>query len=136
MSHANEILLVDDANIPELDLRGDEFQQTPLNVLAEALSRGPVAKSKRGYEFLSYALISEAFLNESLDTAGPEHYEKLGAGESVLWFVNNGLLSTMSRMRHDPHSSADAQSLLVPEHRRSAVCREGAGRGNARRLDR
>ncbi|MCU1415628.1 MAG: cytochrome monooxygenase [Microbacteriaceae bacterium] len=101
MSQAGEVLTADEG-VPPVDLRGDAFADNPRKVLAEALARGPVAKSKRGYEFLSYSLISDAFLDDKLDTAGPDHYERLGAGESVIWFVNNGLLSTMARTRHDP----------------------------------
>ena len=88
--------------MPVINLRDAEFERDPRAVLAEALAKGPVAKSRRGFEFLSYALISEAFLSGKLDTAGPDHYTRLGAGGAVLWFVDNGLLSTMSRARHDP----------------------------------
>jgi hypothetical protein len=88
--------------MPVINLRGAEFERDPRAVLSAALAQSPVAKSRRGFEFLSYALISEAFLSDKLDTAGPDHYTRLGAGGAVLWFVDNGLLSTMARARHDP----------------------------------
>ncbi|MDG4668052.1 cytochrome P450 [Mycobacterium sp. 236(2023)] len=81
--------------------------------------------SKRGVELLSYELISEAFLSPHLDTAGPEHYTRLGAGPKLLKWVDTGLLSTMSRERHDPirrlllmalnFRSIEAQRNLVSE---------------------
>ena len=96
------VAFVDDRDLPTIDLRGREFDEEPGEVLAAGLARGPVAKSRRGYELLSYDMISEAFLDERLDTAGPDHYRNLGAGEGLLWFIDNGLLSTMARARHDP----------------------------------
>ena len=102
MVQVSELTVAGDEGMPVINLRDAEFERDPRAVLAEALSKGPVAKSRRGFEFLSYALISEAFLSGKLDTAGPDHYTRLGAGGAVLWFVDNGLLSTMSRARHDP----------------------------------
>jgi cytochrome P450 len=102
MVHVSELVIAGDEGMPEIDLRGAGFERDPHAVLADALTQSPVAKSRRGFEFLSYPLISDAFLSEKLDTAGPEHYTRLGAGEAVLWFVDNGLLSTMTRARHDP----------------------------------
>ena len=93
---------LEDAGLPPLDLRSEKFIEDPKGVLAEALAVGPLAVSKRGVEILSYGLISEAFLSEHLDTAGPEHYTKLGAGPNLLRWVDSGLLSTMGRDRHDP----------------------------------
>jgi cytochrome P450 len=102
MVQVSELVVAGDEGMPVIDLRGADFERHPRAVLAGALAQGPVAKSRRGFEFLSYALISDAFLSEKLDTAGPDHYRRLGAGGAVLWFVDNGLLSTMSRARHDP----------------------------------
>jgi cytochrome P450 len=102
MVQVSELVIAGDEGMPVIDLRGAEFEQDPHAVLADALAQGPVAKSRRGFEFLSYSLISDAFLSDKLDTAGPEHYTRLGAGGAVLWFVDNGLLSTMARARHDP----------------------------------
>jgi cytochrome P450 len=102
MVQVSELVIAGDEGMPVIDLRGAEFEQDPRAVLTDALARGPVAKSRRGFEFLSYSLISDAFLADKLDTAGPEHYTRLGAGGAVLWFVDNGLLSTMARARHDP----------------------------------
>jgi cytochrome P450 len=102
MVQVSELVVAGDEGMPVIDLRGADFGHDPRAVLASALAQGPVAKSRRGFEFLSYSLISDAFLSEKLDTAGPDHYTRLGAGGAVLWFVDNGLLSTMSRARHDP----------------------------------
>lgn len=102
MSAATAAVLLDEAGLPQLDLRSDRYASDPRGVLAEALTAGPLAISKRGVEVLSYDLISQAFLSEYLDTAGPEHYRNLGAGPNLLRWVDNGLLSTMERARHDP----------------------------------
>ncbi|GGM64380.1 cytochrome P450 [Dactylosporangium sucinum] len=102
MSIATAAVPLEGAGLPELDLRSERYAADPKGVLAEALAAGPMAVSKRGVELLSYELISQAFLSEHLDTAGPEHYTKLGAGPNLLRWVDNGLLSTMARARHDP----------------------------------
>ncbi|WP_216892639.1 cytochrome P450 [Nocardia alni] len=93
---------LEDAGLPALDLRSARFADDPRAVLAEALARGPLAISRRGVEVLSYEAISQAFVSEHLDTAGPEHYTELGAGPNLLGWVDSGLLSTMGRTRHDP----------------------------------
>jgi hypothetical protein len=102
MVQVSQLSVAGDERMPVINLRGAEFERDPRAVLSAALAQSPVAKSRRGFEFLSYALISEAFLSDKLDTAGPDHYTRLGAGGAVLWFVDNGLLSTMARARHDP----------------------------------
>lgn len=91
-----------DASLPELDLRSAAFQQDPDSVLAHTRAISPLARSRRGVEVLSYELISQGLLEPGFDTADAEHYRKLGAGNALLRFVEDGLLSTMDRARHDP----------------------------------
>jgi cytochrome P450 len=89
-------------DLPELDLRGDAFAMDPNRALAEVRRQSPLARSRRGVEVLSYELISKAFVAAGLDTADSDHYRRLGAGPALLRFVDDGLLSTMDRARHDP----------------------------------
>jgi cytochrome P450 len=90
-----------EAQLPEFDVRGPEFCADPLGTLARARSVSPVARSHRGIELLSYDLASRLFADERFDTAGVDHYRKLGAPPAVLRFVEDGLLSTMERERHN-----------------------------------
>jgi cytochrome P450 len=92
---------VDDMDLPSFDVRGPEFTADPLGVLRRAREVGPLGRSHRGIEVLTYDLIARILTDERFDTAGVEHYRRLGAPDSVLRFVDDGLLSTMERDRHD-----------------------------------
>jgi cytochrome P450 len=100
-SPAGSAVPVDDLDLPEFDVRAPEFTADPLGVLRRAREIGPLARSHRGIEVLTYDLISQILLDERFDTAGHEHYRKLGAPDAVLRFVDNGLLLTMERPDHD-----------------------------------
>jgi cytochrome P450 len=90
------------ADLFALDLRSAVFAENPDEVLSEALHQSSIVRSKRGVEVLSYELISKALVVPTFDTADAEHYRRLGAGSALLRFVEDGLLSTMGRARHDP----------------------------------
>ena len=64
MVQVSELTVAGNEGIPVINLRSAEFERDPRAVLACALAcalaEGPVAKTRRGFEFLSYALISEA----------------------------------------------------------------------------
>jgi cytochrome P450 len=100
-SSASSAVPVDELDLPEFDVRGAEFTSDPLGVVKRARTIGPLARSHRGTEVLTYDLISRILLDERFDTAGHEHYRKLGAPDAVLRFVDNGLLLTMERPHHD-----------------------------------
>jgi cytochrome P450 len=95
------VTAVDDLDLPEFDVRGPEFTADPLGVLGRARAVGPLGRSHRGIEVLTYDLISRLLTDDRFDTAGVEHYRRLGAPDAVLRFVDDGLLSTMERDRHD-----------------------------------
>ena len=99
--HGGTVTPVDDLDLPEFDVRGDDFATNPLAVLGEARARAPLGRSHRGVEVLTYDLASRLLSDERFDTAGVEHYRRLGAPDPVLRFVEDGLLSTMERERHD-----------------------------------
>lgn len=130
MSAVTAAVPLDAAGLPQLDLRSDRYVRDPRGVLAEALAGGPLALSRRGVEVLSYDLISQAFLSGHLDTAGPEHYTNLGAGPNLLRWVDNGLLTTMERARHDPIR----RLLLIALSRRTVEAQRAAAAETARRL--
>jgi cytochrome P450 len=98
---AGPVRAVDELDLPSFDVRGPEFTADPHGVLRRAREIAPLARSHRGVEVLTYDLITRILTDERFDTAGVEHYRRLGAPNSVLRFVDDGLLSTMERERHD-----------------------------------
>jgi cytochrome P450 len=92
---------VDDDELPVLDVRSDPFSQDPHQVLRELRDRGPLARSHRGIEVLSFELCASVLSSDDFDTLPLEHFRQKGAPQSLIDFVDHGLLLNMGRERHD-----------------------------------
>jgi cytochrome P450 len=92
---------VDEAALPELDVRSDAFRQDPYGVIRRARARGPLARSHRGIEVLSFDLCAAIFSCDDFETLGADHFREKGAPPALLSFVENGLLLNADRDRHD-----------------------------------
>jgi cytochrome P450 len=87
--------------LPSFDVKSPDYTAAPEGTLARAAAESPLARSRRGIEVLSYRLVSTLLIDERFETAGIDHYRKLGAPGPVLRFVEDGLLLSMERERHD-----------------------------------
>jgi cytochrome P450 len=89
-------------HLPELEVRSERYLQRPHSVLADLRSHGPIARSHRGLEVLSYDLVQRVLATEEMETAGSSHFRDHGAPQVLIDFVSDGLLLNMPRERHDP----------------------------------
>jgi cytochrome P450 len=85
-----------------LDVLSPEYAADPVAVLAGLLRRGhSLARSHRGVEVLSYERVA-ALLNDSrFHTVDARHFAQKGAPGTLLRFVEDGLLLSMTPERHD-----------------------------------
>ena len=96
-----DLLKVDEAALPELDVRSEAFLNDPNATLREARRHGPLARSHRGIEVLSFDVCSAIFSSDAFETLGTEHFRDIGAPDVLVDFVEHGLLLNTNRERHD-----------------------------------
>jgi cytochrome P450 len=94
-------LEIDEAALPELDVRSEEFSRDPHGILRRLRQLGPMARSHRGIEVLSFELCAAIFANDEFETLGLDHFRDMGAPTVLVSFVEHGLLLNMERERHD-----------------------------------
>src|SRR6478672_10004312 len=93
---------IEELDLPQVDVLGDTFNADPLGVLAAARVEGDgMAKSHRGVEFLSYQWVGALLNDDRFHTVDVPHFRQKGAPESLLHFVEDGLLLSMEKERHD-----------------------------------
>ena len=88
-------------SLPELDVRSAAFAADPHRVLRDARAQGPLARSHRGIEVLSFDLCAAIFSNPDFETLGFEHFRAKGAPASLVSFVEHGVLLNVGKERHD-----------------------------------
>ncbi|MFD9668697.1 cytochrome P450 [Rhodococcus sp. NPDC059968] len=97
---ANNISTRKESDLPFLDVLSDEFERESLDVLREALTEGPVHRSRRGVEVLDYATVSELITDPRLDSQSASVYERMGGPKSLIEFADEGLLVAMNGDKH------------------------------------
>ena len=92
---------VDEASLPPLDVRSEVFARDPHGVLRATRLHGPLARSHRGIEVLAFDVCAAIFSSDAFETLGTDHFRDKGAPQSLLDFVEHGLLLNVDRARHD-----------------------------------
>jgi cytochrome P450 len=94
---------LDEANLPWLDVEGDEYIKDAHAVLRVLRLSGKLARSQRGIEILSYDGLSEMLLDNRLQTPTTDFFTKKGAGPVAREFYSEGMLIHMEPRRHLQH---------------------------------
>jgi len=93
---------IEEMDLPRVDVLGEAFTADPLGVLDTARIDGDgMAKSHRGVEFLSYRWVGALLNDDRFHTVDVPHFRQKGAPDSLLHFVEDGLLLSMEKERHD-----------------------------------
>jgi cytochrome P450 len=92
--------LMEEDDLPELDVLGEEFQADALDALAAARARGGLARSRRGVEVLTYDQVAELANDPRLDSQNASVYAKMGGPKSLVDFAEDGLLVAMNGDKH------------------------------------
>ena len=101
MAGSNVVVEVDEQALAPLDVRSAEFGRDPHGVLRRVREQGPIARSHRGMEVMSHDLCVEIVSNTEFETLGIDHFRAMGAPQSLVSFVEHGLLLNVTRERHD-----------------------------------
>ncbi|HEX4223484.1 MAG TPA: hypothetical protein VHZ97_14040, partial [Pseudonocardiaceae bacterium] len=91
---------MDEDDLPELDVLGEEFQADALAAVAAARTRGGLARSRRGVEVLTYDQVAELANDPRLDSQNASVYARMGGPTSLVEFAEDGLLVAMSGDKH------------------------------------
>jgi cytochrome P450 len=93
---------VEDLDLPALDVLSPEYGAEPTSVLARLLRDGhTLARSHRGVEVLGYECVAGLLNDSRFHTVDARHFAQKGAPETLLRFVEDGLLLSMTPDRHD-----------------------------------
>ncbi len=92
---------IDEAALPALDVRDEAFRADPHAAFRALRAQGPLARSHRGIEVLAFDLCGAIFSSNEFETLGIDHFRAMGAPESLVEFVEHGLLLNVDRARHD-----------------------------------
>jgi cytochrome P450 family 103 len=92
---------LEESELPRLDVDSAEFTANPHTAFRAARSHGAFAASRRGVEVLAHADVMKLLIDERLTTQDTKVWQKYGAQEMLLAFVENGLLTAMQGDRHD-----------------------------------
>jgi cytochrome P450 len=95
------VIEVDEARLPELDVRSDAFRADPYGTITHGRERGPLARSHRGIEVLSFDVCAAIFASDRFATLGTGHFRAKGAPDVLVNFVEHGLLLNMTGDTHD-----------------------------------
>jgi len=97
---AERMATLDETELPRLDVDGDDFRADANAALRAARQRGPFAISRRGIEVLAHADVLSLLSDPRLRTQDADVYRQYGAGERLLAFASEGLLSSMQDEKH------------------------------------
>jgi cytochrome P450 len=89
-----------EADLPYLDVLGEEFQRNPDATLAALRGTHRFAFSRRGVEVLRYDDVSALVRDERFDAQSADTYARMGAPDSLVTFAANGLLVAMAGETH------------------------------------
>jgi cytochrome P450 len=93
---------VEEIDLPALDVLGDEFGDDPVAFLRRLHEGGhTMARSHRGVELLSYQWVADLLNDDRFHTVDNKHFAAKGSPDSLLRFVDDGLLLSMPTERHD-----------------------------------
>jgi cytochrome P450 len=87
--------------LPFLDIRGDAFRDNHERLLGALHEQGPLARSERGIEVLSYDLVAQILRDDRFHTPSGEHFAELDPGQIVLDFLTDGILLYMPPEQHN-----------------------------------
>ncbi|HEX3784486.1 MAG TPA: cytochrome P450 [Pseudonocardiaceae bacterium] len=91
---------VEEQDLPELDVLGEDFQADAVAALAAARTRGGLARSRRGVEVLGYDQVAALVNDTRLDSQNASVYARMGGPPSLVDFAEDGLLVAMSGDKH------------------------------------
>ncbi len=89
------------ADLPWIDLEGDDYRADPGAVFAAARRRSPLVRTVRGYEVIAYEVIKQMVLDPKLDSTGTEFYREAGGSDLIVEYALNGMLPLIQNPRHD-----------------------------------
>ncbi|MDB5396173.1 MAG: hypothetical protein JWM91_3679 [Rhodospirillales bacterium] len=94
-------IALDDADLPWIDLHGDEYRADPGVVVRAARECSWLARTAQGLQVLSYAVIKQMVADPDIDSAGPDYYRRMGGSELLVEYATNGMLPLIQGLRHD-----------------------------------
>jgi cytochrome P450 len=94
-------IALDDADLPWIDLHGEDFRANPGAVVHAARERSWLARTGQGLQVLSYAVIKQMVADPDIDSAGPDYYRRMGGSELLVEYATNGMLPLIQGLRHD-----------------------------------
>jgi len=92
---------VEESELPRLEIDDPLFATDPQAVIRAARAQGRFAASRRGIEVMGHADVIKLLLDDRLTTQTTQVWQKYGAQEMLLAFIEDGLLSAMQGDRHD-----------------------------------
>lgn len=95
-----ETLVRQEEDLPALDVLGEAFRGDPHAVLAHVRAQSRFAFSRRGVEVLAHDDVMTLLLDDRLQTQSHDTYRRYGAGQRLLAFADDGLLSAMQDEKH------------------------------------
>lgn len=98
MAAAAEVFL---RSLPAVDLAAEDLAAEPAQACDRLHARGPLVRTMRGVEVLSYAMARDMCVDPRLDSIGAAYYEDLGASEPIMWWATDGSLPMIEGARHD-----------------------------------
>jgi cytochrome P450 len=101
-SASGRVMSVEEMDLPTLDVLGPTYAADPNGVLRTLRASGnEMARSHRGIELLTYGWAAALLNDERFHTVDSRHFSDKGAPDSLLRFVEDGLLLSMEPARHD-----------------------------------
>jgi cytochrome P450 len=92
--------LLDEEDLPELDVLGPAFQNDPVGLLSQLRTQGSFARSRRGVEVLAYDDVAALVMDPRFDSQSASVYAKMGGPQSLIDFAEDGLLVAMAGEKH------------------------------------
>jgi len=90
-----------EADLPWIDLEGEDYLSDPGGVFDAARCRSPIVKTVRGYEVIAYDTIRKMVLDPKLDSVGTAFYRDAGGSDAIVEYALNGMLPIIQNPRHD-----------------------------------
>lgn len=97
----SQVVVIDESQLPFLDIESDAYAADPIGETRAAHLRGPLARSKRGIEILSYPLANSVLADPRFVPLDVKHFARMGAPQSMVEFAANGFLPGLGRERHE-----------------------------------
>jgi len=98
---SEQIISLDEADLPAIDFQGTEYLTDPSGVLRAARERSWLARSGQGFQVLSHAVIKQMVADPDIDSAGPDYYRRMGGSDLLVEYATNGMLPLIQGLRHD-----------------------------------